>query len=167
MPSERGISYCGAMDAYTVERSVAIDAPPEVVYARIVDFHRWIDWSPWENVDPDLQRSYSGSNSGAGAVYTWSGNRKVGEGRMEITEVTEPSQIKIALDFYKPFKASSITTFRLESDGSSTALTWTMTGPRSLAIKAMSLFKSMDNMVGPDLERGLAALKSVSENSDS
>lgn len=161
------LSYDDVMDSYAVERSVAIDAPPEVVYAQIVDFHRWTAWSPWENLDPDLQRSYSGSESGTGAVYAWSGNRKAGEGRMEIREASEPSRIEITLDFLKPFKSSSTTTFQLDSDGTGTEVTWSMTGPKSLMIKAMSLFKSMDKMIGPDLERGLAALKSVSEGSDS
>jgi len=37
--------------------------------AEIVDFHRWTAWSPWEDLDPDLQRSYSGPDAGTGSVY--------------------------------------------------------------------------------------------------
>ena len=46
--------------------------------------HQWTRWSPWEDVDPDLHRAYSGAEEGVGAVYAWSGNRKAGAGRMEI-----------------------------------------------------------------------------------
>ncbi len=73
-----------AADNWTVERSTTIDAAPERVYEQLADFHQWRSWSPWEDLDPDLQRDYSGPESGTGAVYRWSGNRKAGSGRMEI-----------------------------------------------------------------------------------
>ena len=69
-----------ADDTYTVTRSATIDAPPERVYEQIVDFHNWTNWSPWEDLDPELKRTYSGSESGKGAAYAWTGNRKVGQG---------------------------------------------------------------------------------------
>jgi hypothetical protein len=154
-------------DIYTIERSTSINARPELIYARIADFHRWTEWSPWEDLDPDLQRTYAGSESGTGAIYTWSGNRKAGEGRMEITEASEASKIQIALRFLKPFKLSSITIFELKQDGETTQVTWTMSGPRTTILKVIDFFRSMDQMIGPDLEKGLERLKAVSESSGS
>jgi hypothetical protein len=81
-------------DTYTVERTTTIDAPADEVYAQIVDFHNWRNWSPWDDIDPDLQRSYSGPDSGVGAGYSWSGNRKAGEGTMEITIGTEARMVR-------------------------------------------------------------------------
>ena len=150
-------------DTFTVERSATILASPERVYPDIVDFHRWTAWSPWEDLDPDLQQTFSGSESGTGAMYAWSGNRKAGEGRMEITEAVEGSLIDIALDFLKPFKASNTTTFSLAPDGDATNVTWTMTGPMTFMTKVMGIFKTMDKMIGPDFEKGLASLKAVAE----
>ena len=63
-------------------------APPEKVFPLLDDFHHWAQWSPWEKLDPALQRSYSGPEKGVGAVYDWTGNNKVGTGRMEILEST-------------------------------------------------------------------------------
>lgn len=151
-------------DTYTVERSTSIKARPELVYAHIADFHRWTAWSPWEDLDPDLQRTYTGSESGTGAIYTWSGNRKAGEGRMEITEASEASKIQIALAFVKPFKSTSITTFELKQDGETTQVTWAMAGPKTAILKVMGLFKSMDKMIGPDFEKGLESLRTVTES---
>lgn len=91
-----------AADTYTVHRSLRMDAPPERVYEQIADFHNWPHWSPWEDIDPELQRTYSGADSGTGAVYRWSGNRKAGQGRMEITDTTEASTVQIDLAFEKP-----------------------------------------------------------------
>ena len=150
-------------DTYTVKRSVSIDAQPDVVYAEIVDFHRWPGWSPWEDVDPDMSQTYTGSESGTGAVVAWKGNRKAGEGRMEITDVVDDSKVEIALDFVKPFKSSNTTTFDLVPDGDGTRVTWTMVGPNTFMIKVMGVFKSMDKMIGADFEKGLRQLKSVAE----
>ena len=150
-------------DIYTVERTTIINAPAEKVYAQIVDFHNWRAWSPWDDLDPDMQRSYSVADSGVGAGYAWSGNRKAGEGKMEITEAVEPSTVQIALDFLKPFKSSSTTTFNLKPQGDTTKVTWTMTGPKTLMTRVMGVFKSMDKMVGPDFEKGLTQLKGASE----
>lgn len=153
-------------NTYTVERSTTIKVPAKPIYAQISDFHRWTAWSPWEDLDPDLRRTYSGPDSGPGAIYAWSGNRKAGEGRMEITEAVEPSRVRVALDFLKPFKSSNITTFDLRPEGEATRVIWTMTGPMTLMTRMMGIFKSMDKMIGPDFEKGLARLKAVMERSE-
>jgi uncharacterized protein YndB with AHSA1/START domain len=159
--------YPAAMadDTYTVERSTTIDAPPERIYQHIANFHSWRSWSPWEGVDPDLRRTYSGPDTGPGATYTWEGNRKAGAGRMEIVEAVEPARVRIDLHFLKPFKARNETVFTIRPEGSGSRLTWTMTGRKTLATKIMGIFKSMDAMIGPDFERGLASLKSTVERS--
>jgi len=145
---------------------MTINAPADSIYAQIADFHRWTDWSPWEGLDADLQRTYSGPDRGPGATYVWSGNRKAGEGRMEITQVVEPSRVEVALNFLKPFRSSSTTIFDLRSDGQVTRVTWTMTGPKTPMTRVMGVFKSMDKMIGPDFEKGLERLKAVAERPD-
>ena len=152
-----------ADDTYTVQRSAAIDAPAGRIYAELVDFHRWPAWSPWEDLDPAMQRSYAGPAQGAGAVYAWSGNRKAGEGSMKITHVVEPHRLDIALLFEKPFRAHNEIRFELAPEGSGTLVTWTMTGRRTFATRVMGLVRSMDSMVGRDFEKGLARLKAVVE----
>jgi uncharacterized protein YndB with AHSA1/START domain len=152
-----------ADDKYTVERSASIEAPPERIYEEIVDFSKWPHWSPWEDVDPDLQRTYSGAPSGPGAVYSWSGNRQAGQGRMEIVEATEPSLVRIDLTFEKPFKAVNDTVFTIRPEGTGSRVIWTMTGTKTFMTKVMGLFTSMDKMVGPDFEKGLRQLKAATE----
>ena len=82
---------------------------------------------------------------------------------MKITEAVEPSTVQIALDFLKPFKSSSTTTFDLKAQSEATEVIWTMTGPMTLMTRVMGVFKSMDKMVGPDFEKGLTQLKGVTE----
>ncbi len=150
-------------DTYTVERSATIDAPPARVYDQVADFHHWTAWSPWEGVDPELERTYSGAESGTGAVYGWSGNRKAGKGRMAIVDATEPSMVQIDLVFEKPWKARNDTVFTILPQGSGSYVTWSMTGRRTLVTRVMGAVKSMDALLGPDFEKGLARLKATAE----
>lgn len=154
-----------ADDTYSVKRSVTIDAPPARIYGQISNFHNWTSWSPWEDLDPELKRTYSGAESGTGAVYRWSGNRKAGQGRMEITDATEPSRVQIDLVFEKPWKAQNDTLFTIQPEGSGSRVDWSITGKNTLMTKVMGIFKSMDKLLGPDFERGLARLKTTTEKS--
>jgi len=150
---------------FEVKREATMPASRAAVYALLVDFHRWREWSPWEDVDPALSRTYSGPDAGVGAVYEWSGNRKAGAGRMEITDAVESSKVQIALQFLKPFKSESTTTFELvERDGDAN-VTWRMVGPKTFMTRVMGIFTSMDKMVGKDFEKGLAQLQDAATKS--
>ena len=146
------------MSTYEVTRSAVIPAPAQDIFPLVNSFHEWTKWSPWEAVDPTMERSYSGSESGVGAKYTWSGNRKAGSGTMEIVDTAEPRNIKIRLEFTKPFKAVNPTSFTFTPSGDGTQVTWTMTGENKGIGKVFALFMNMDKMVGADFEKGLASL---------
>ncbi|CAN5173891.1 SRPBCC family protein [soil metagenome] len=150
-------------DSFRVERSATIKAPPDRIFALINDFHNWGAWSPWEKMDPAMQKSHSGPPSGKGAVYEWEGNSKVGKGRMEIVEALPTSKIGVKLDFLKPFEAHNLAEYTLQPEGDSTKVTWSMTGPNPYVAKVIHLFMSMDKMVGNDFETGLANLKALAE----
>jgi Polyketide cyclase / dehydrase and lipid transport len=150
-------------NTFSLSRSADIKAPPEKIFPHLNDFKNWGAWSPWEKMDPDLKRSFSGSASGKGARYSWVGNKKVGEGNMEITRSMPSSNIELNLNFLKPFKASNITEFKITPNGNMTTVNWEMRGPLNLMMKVMHMFMNMDSMVGKDFEQGLANLKSIVE----
>ncbi len=150
-------------DSFQVSRSTSIKAPPEKIFPLINDFHAWPQWSPWEKLEPTMARTHSGAASGKGAVYAWDG-KKVGTGRMEITDATAPSRIVIKLDFLKPFEAHNTTLYTIDRKGEATNVTWTMSGNNSFMSKLMQVFMSMDKMVGKDFEAGLANMKAVAES---
>lgn len=150
-------------DHFSVSRSTSIAAPPDQLFPLIDDFHSWARWSPWEKRDPNMQRTHSGSPAGPGAIYEWSGNSDVGQGRMEVTNTVKPSQVTIKLDFLKPFEAHNTAEFTLTPEGAGTKVTWTMSGPANFMSKLMGIFMNMDKMIGRDFEEGLANLKRVGE----
>ncbi len=83
-------------DQFRVQRSAAIKAPPDKIFPLITDFKAWTAWSPYENKDPAMKRTYGPATSGKGATYAWDGNGNVGAGNMLITDAPAPS--KVALD---------------------------------------------------------------------
>ena len=66
-------------DTFRYVRSTSIAAEPARVASFIHDFHAWARWSPWEKLDADLQRSYSGAEKGVGARYAWAGRDPAGK----------------------------------------------------------------------------------------
>lgn len=151
------------MTEFQVARSTTVENDPTRVHALVEDFHEWTKWSPWEDLDPDLQRDYSGPESGVGARYAWRGNRKAGAGSMEITGST-PDRIDIDLRFHKPFKARNVISFLLAPvAGGGTEVTWLMTGKNTGFTALFTKVVGMDRLVGKDFERGLARLKAVAE----
>jgi Polyketide cyclase / dehydrase and lipid transport len=148
---------------FSVERAIGIKAPAERIFPLINDFHQWVSWSPYENKDPAMKRSYSGPESGRGAVYGWEGNSNVGSGRMEILDASVPSKILIKLDFFKPFEGHNTAEFTMLPQGDATHLSWVMRGPAPFISKLMQVFMNLDRMIGKDFEIGLANLKNLTE----
>jgi hypothetical protein len=152
------------MSSYNVSRSTTIDADAERVHALVNDFHEWTTWSPWEDLDPKMSRTYSGPQSGPGARYEWHGNRKAGVGSQQITSST-PEGIDIDLSFLKPFKSKSHVHFTFAPMGSGTEVTWQMDGEQHGLMGVFGKVVPMDKLVGKDFEKGLARLKAVAEQS--
>jgi hypothetical protein len=149
-------------DEFRVQRSITINAPQQAVFALVNDYRQWAAWSPWENKDPGMKRTYSDPASGKGARYAWDGNGEVGKGSMLITEAT-PSRVALNLDFEKPFEGHNKVVFAMESKGLTTDVTWSMEGPSPFITKVIQVFCNMDAMIGAEFEKGLAAMKAAAE----
>ena len=146
-----------------VQRATSIKAPADRIFPLINDFRQWRSWSPYENKDPAMKRTYDGADSGKGAVYAWDGNNNVGSGRMEILEASVPSKIVIKLDFFTPFEGHNTAEFTMLPQGDAIMLTWTMSGPAVFMSRLMQVFINLDHMIGRDFEAGLAKLKKLTE----
>lgn len=148
---------------YQVERRATFAVPAAAVFPHVNEFKKWQAWSPWEKLDPEMKRTFAGPAAGQGSSYSWTGNSKVGEGKMTIAESRPNEKVLIKLEFIKPFESSCDTVFAFAPEGNGSSVTWTMTGKKNYLSKVMCMFVSMDKMVGGDFEKGLAALKLVAE----
>ena len=147
---------------YRVARTATMAAPAPVVFAQVNDFRNWEAWNPWGTIDPAMKQTYAGAPSGVGAVYTWAGNREVGEGRMTMVESRPHELIRIEMEFLKPLAGTSTAEFTFRPDGERTTVTWSMAGRKSFVAKAIHMVMNMDRMIGGMFEKGLAAMADAS-----
>jgi uncharacterized protein YndB with AHSA1/START domain len=148
---------------FRIQRSALINAPSAVVFPLIDDFHNWPKWSPWEKLDPNMKKTFSGAPAGSGASYAWVGNDKAGEGRMTITDSKPSELVSMKLEFIKPFAATNQATFALTPSGTGTQIVWSMEGDNGFVSKAFCLVMDMDKLVGKDFEEGLANLNKLAQ----
>ena len=145
---------------FSITRSAIIPVSPADAFPLINDFHEWQEWSPWAKLDPDCENTFTGPAAGVGSRFTWSGNNKVGEGSMVITESRPNEVIKLDLLFTRPMKANNRTVFSFQAANGGTQVTWTMSGKNGFAGKLFGVIVNCDRMVGGQFEQGLANLKS-------
>lgn len=152
---------------FRYSRSTRIGAPPSTVFPLVNELRRWQAWSPWEKLDPNLQRTYKGPTAGVGAIYSWVGDKNVGEGRMTIVESVPYERIEFKLEFLKPFVATNSALFTFQSIGDETEVVWSMEGDCNFTSKAIGLMINMEKMCGGQFEEGLANMKQVAESESS
>jgi hypothetical protein len=148
---------------FRIERSAQVSAPAAIVFPLIDDFHQWIQWSPFEKLDPNMVKTFSGPAAGPGATYSWNGNKHAGAGRTTILDSKPGEFVSIKLEMFKPFAGTNQVTFKLAPNETGTRVSWIMEGKQNFIVKAFSLFMSMDTMVGKEFEKGLATLNTVAQ----
>lgn len=152
-------------DDLHVARTALVSAPPDEVFAIINDLHQWGKWSPYDKYDPQMKKVLKGADSGPGAIYEWNGNDNVGEGRLTIMESKPAELVKMKLEFSRPFECTNEVNFKLEPTDGGTRVSWIMDGKNTFFSKVISVFISMDGMVGSQFEEGLENLNKLVKSS--
>lgn len=147
-----------------VERSITVAAAPADAFALVNSFDHWVEWNPWQEIDPAQKVTFSDVREGQGAWYEWHGNDQVGHGKMTIRESAAPSKVVEDLHFIEPFESTAVVTFSFAAEGDGTKVTWAYDGQNDFMGKAAGLFMDMDAMLGADFEKGLGKLKPLAES---
>ena len=116
-------------------------------------------------LDPNVKNTYSGPDSGVGAVCSWDGNNDIGAGSSTIIESKAGELVRMRMDWKRPMEGTSTVDFTFSPKGEKTVVTWAMYGPQNFMGKAMSLFMNCDQMCGPQFEQGLANLAKITNQS--
>lgn len=150
---------------YSVEREVVINQPRQVVYDYIKYLKHQDNFSSWAKMDPEMEKTYSGTDGQVGFVSAWeSENPDVGVGEQEIIGMEEGSRVDYALRFKEPFEASDIAYFQLESlDAEKTKVIWGFEGYMAYPMNSMLLVMDMEGLIGNDFSDGLDRLKAILE----
>ena len=150
---------------YDVQREILIDQPNQVVFDYIKYLKNQDQYSKWNQMDPDMKKSYRGTDGTVGFVSRWeSDNEEVGTGEQEIKKITEGERIDFELRFIKPFEATEPAFMTTEKVGENqTKVVWGFSGHFAYPMNLMLLFMDMEEMIGNDLETGLNNLKQILE----
>ena len=154
--------------SYHVERKLEVVAPADLVFGVLNDLHQFagvlvLFGSPWEKADPNMQKTFEGPAAGVGQSVAWSGNMQVGKGRMTIEESVPGQSVGVKLEFVKPMASTATCALTLARTPTGSLVTWSMDGNHNFMGKAFGVFMNMDNMLGTDIEKGLARLKAAAE----
>lgn len=157
------VVIAGQPDEFKMSRSAKISAPPEKIFPHVNELKKWDAWSPWAKLDPNAKSTFEGPTAGVGSAMAWSGNKKIGEGRMTITASHPHQLIGFRLEFLRPFKTTNSAEFEFKPSNDGTVVVWSMTGKSNFFFKVFGLFMDCDAMAGKDFEKGLGSLKDVAE----
>jgi uncharacterized protein YndB with AHSA1/START domain len=150
---------------FRVERSALLSASPAALFEHVNDHHKFAAWNPFMKLDPNVKNTYSGPDSGVGAVCSWEGNRNVGAGSCTIIESKPGELVRCRMDWKRPMEGTATVDFTFKPEGDKTLVTWAMYGKNNFTGKMMSLFMDCDKMCGPQFEKGLADLGTVAAGS--
>lgn len=82
-----------------IERVVEVSNPVRQVYDVVNGFRRYPDYAALRTFDPGVKLTVSGPESGVGAKVDWDTQyTQVGNGSLTITESTEDSQVRMAVE---------------------------------------------------------------------
>ncbi len=149
---------------YSVERSITIDSPKELVFNHIKYWRNWRNWSPWTANDPKMQVTIEGKDGEEGSIYKWIGDPKItGKGEMTNTGVKDYEELSYHLHFMEPWESESDGYVRVADADGGTKVSWGFYGETPIPWNIVMLFVSMDKMVGKDFEQGLVLMKELCE----
>jgi uncharacterized protein YndB with AHSA1/START domain len=146
---------------FHVERSATLSASPAALFEHVNNHRRFAVWNPFLKLDPNVKNTYSGPESGVGAVCSWEGNRDVGAGSCTIIESKPGELVRFRMDWKRPMEGTCTVDFTFKPAGDKTVATWAMYGRNNFMAKAVSLFMDCDKICGPQFEKGLADLGTV------
>ena len=151
---------------YRIERSILISTPAPEVFKIIADFRQFQHWSPWEDLDPQLQKEYQGEAGEIGSSYAWNGNQKVGEGKITVVEVDPGHRLELRMEFIRPFEDTCSTVWSVDPQGAGSIVTWSFRGEnKGVLRKLLGLVFQTKKLLSKDFDKGLTRLKGYCEQS--
>jgi uncharacterized protein YndB with AHSA1/START domain len=150
---------------FSVERSIVIDRPNDMVYDYVLQLKKQPEWSVWEKMDPNTEHTYTGTDGEVGFISAWVGNKDVGAGEQEITAIDPGKRIDYELRFKEPFESTSKAYTALNLVGhNQTELTMGFEGEMGYPMRLMLLFMNMDEALGADFQSNLENIKEILES---
>tara|TARA_B110000008_G_scaffold191221_1_gene189945 strand:- start:5919 stop:6446 length:528 start_codon:yes stop_codon:yes gene_type:complete len=143
---------------YKIQRTITINVPAYVVFEEVTDLQTWPTWATWWQKDTTITIEYTGARYGVNSKISWTGID--GFGSLKITAVSFTDSVNTELNFEGMPPVYGIWNFKETDEG--TYITWRMKGEMPFFMRFMTMF--FNDMLGPDIEAGLQALKAKCES---
>lgn len=122
-------------------------------------------WVPWFIRDPNAILKYKGEDGKEGTCFYWKGDQKVGEGTQKIVKLKSCAIMETRLLFVKPIRLNALTYIAIkEMDSGKSKMVWGVRGNLAFPLSVISIFYSVNKLLGKDLEKGLIYLKGILES---
>ncbi len=146
---------------YSVVTQITIDKPVAEVFDYVKRLKNQDNFSVWAQMDPDMVKSYRGTDGTVGFVSHWESQlEEVGVGEQEIMRIDEGKRIDFELRFFSPFESTDPAFMSTEAVGANqTLVQWGFDGHLDYPMNLMFLFLDFETMIGNDLNQGLKQLK--------
>lgn len=145
------------------ERSGLINAPAEKIFPYLSNFKLGSQWSPYEKIDPNMKKTFTGNDGEVGSIMEFEGNSDAGSGKLEMLSIAPNQLVDIKLTMTKPIFAENLIQYKLTPEGPATRFTWSMSGDGGFMTKLMTVFIDCEKMVGDQFNAGIANLKTIVE----
>lgn len=143
-------------------RSDVIQASKERIFPFISDLRLGGQWSPYEQMDPKMKKTYLGEDGQVGSKMVFE-SKAGGSGSIELLKIVPNESVELRLLMTSPIPADHIVEYKLTPEGQGTRFTWTMSGDGGFFGKLMNVFIDCEKMVGGQFSQGIANLKSLME----
>ncbi len=146
------------------EKSITINKPIEEVWPNVSSLAAMDKWSPWNDLDPNMEKSMSGTDGEVGAMASWESDvEEVGKGSQTISNIVKPTLFETDLKFYSPYESEAKGYVKLAEKGSKTVVTWGFSSEMPYPARIMLLFMNMEEEMDPEWNKGLGRLKEICE----
>lgn len=143
---------------------MVINAPREDIFKFVRMLKNQPLWVPWYKRDPHAILKYRGEDGKEGACFYWKGDRKVGEGTQKIVKMKPFAIMETRLLFVKPIRLNALTYIAIkEIEPGKSKMVWGVRGNLAFPLSIISIFYSVNRLLGNDLEKGLIHLKGIME----
>lgn len=145
-----------------VKREIIINAPLPKVFDFLKHLKNQDKFNKWAKADPDRNWEYKGTDGTVGFIISWNGNKDVGEGEKEITNIIEGKRIETQIRFVRPMKTNADVIMETEAiSDNQTKVSMSNAGTLSYPMNLM--IPIVEKMFPKDMDISLATLKSILE----
>jgi len=150
--------------AWTIERSIDINAPAGKVWNQVGTLRALNSWNPWSSKDPNVKLTFKGQDGAVGSSYDWdSTNKNVGAGTQTLLSTDAPRELQTRVDFLRPFKGTGNAWLKLNEANGKTTVSWGMASSTPYPMNIIKLFGVIEKNMDEAFTEGLGELKRRSE----